>query len=287
MQKVFAEKLEGTEEYGSRKVQTYVCPDCKAPLDKWKCASCGEQFSSQDGIPILLSRDPRLGSGAQIGMVYDDIYATRAGVWVDQGRTPEFITYFFSLLAKLSSGRILEVGCGEGFLISAIRADEKFAIDLSLEALRKASGRAQAEYCVALAERLPYSADFFDLLLSVGVMEHFIDDRMATREIHRVLRPGGHYVVLIHVATSASEGISQKFREYVYPRPRLFALAKWLYRKVINPIRQPIQRPYTRQSAQACLEECGFAVEEIISNRSHPDLPLVGPHVLIYVTRKR
>jgi SAM-dependent methyltransferase len=278
---------EGIKEYGSRKVQTYVCPDCKVPLNGWKCVSCGEQFSNKDGVPVLLSRDPRFQSCAQIGTVYDDIYATRTEVWVDQGRTPGFITYFSSLVSELSSGRILEVGCGEGFLISAIRAKGKFAIDLSLEAARKASERAQAECCVALAERLPYPADSFDLVLSVGVMEHFLDDRMATREIQRVLTWDGHYVVLIHVATSARESIWQKFREYVYPRPRPFAFARWLSSKFINPIRQPIQRPYTYQSAQACLEESGFAVEEIISNRSHPDVPLVGPHVLIFVVRKR
>ncbi len=265
----------------------YVCPDCKSPLNAWGCPSCHGQFPISDGIPILLSRDLRLQSGAQIGTVYDYIYAKRTGVWVDQGRTPEFIAYFSNLLAQFSVGRVLEIGCGEGFLISAIRADERYAMDLSLEALRKARGRAQAEYCNALAERLPYPSDSFDLLVSVGVMEHFLDDRMATREIHRVLRPGGRYVVLLHVGMSVRERISQKLHEYFYPRPRPFAFVRWLASKFIRPIRQPIQRPYTRESGRACLEDCGFSIEEIISTISHPDVPLVGPHVLIYVARKR
>ncbi len=270
----------------SLKLQTYVCPDCKKPLDAWRCPSCGGQFSDEEDIPVLLSRDPRFQSGAQIGTVYDEIYANRSGVWQDQGRTPEFIDYFSHLLSKLSHARILEIGCGEGFLISAITAHEKFAIDLSLEALRKAQGRARAEYCVALAERLPYPNDSFNLLVSVGVMEHFLDDRMATREIHRVLRRGGHYVALIHVAMSVKERISQKLHEYFFPQLRPLAFLKWLSSKFIRPIRQPIQRPYTRQSAQACFEECGFKVEEIISKRSHPNVPLVGTHVLIYVASK-
>ncbi len=264
----------------------YVCPDCRSLLDAWKCPSCRCQFPNADGIPVLLTRDSHLQSSAQIGTVYDDIYANRAGVWVDQGRTPEFIAYFSGLLAKFSADRVLEIGCGEGFLISAIRASEKYAIDLSLEALRKARGRAKAEYCNALAERLPYPSDSFDLLVSVGVMEHFLDDRMATQEMHRVLRTGGHYLVLIHVGMSVRQRISQKFSEYFYPRPRPLALLKWLSSKFIRPIRQPIQRPYTRESAQACLEHCGFSIEEIISKTSHPDVPLVGPHVLIYVARK-
>jgi uncharacterized protein YbaR (Trm112 family) len=126
----------GESVIGSFKVPMYVCPDCKSKLEDWKCPSCSVQFSYAGGIPILLSRDLRLQSSAQIGAVYDDIYSTRTGVWLDQGRTPEFITYFSKLLSKYSVGRILEIGCGEGFLISTIQADEKYALDVSLEALR-------------------------------------------------------------------------------------------------------------------------------------------------------
>lgn len=264
----------------------YHCPDCKAPLDNLKCPSCDRQFSRIDGFPLLLSRNPRFQSGVSIGSVYDDIYARRKGAWEDQGRTPEFIAFFSDILGKFTDGRVLEVGCGEGFLLSKTRAKERFAVDLSAEALHVASGRAQAEFCVALAERLPFANEYFDLVASVGVMEHFLDDREATKEIRRVLRREGHYVVLIHVHLSVQERISQKVREYIFPRLRPVAFARWVFSKFIRPITQPIQRPYTRQTVQACLEECGFAVEEIVSTNAHPDVPLIGPHVLIFVARK-
>lgn len=265
----------------------YFCPDCKAPLENLKCPSCNEQFDRKDGFPILLSHDSRFQSGARIGTVYDDIYTNRASVWKDQGRTPEFIAFFSVLLERISNGRVLEVGCGEGFLLSAIRGNEKFAIDPSTEALRKASGRAQAEFCAALAERLPFANEHFDLVTSVGVMEHFLDDREATKEICRVLKREGHYVGLIHAHLSVQERVSQKFREYFYPRMRPVAFAEWISSKFIRPIAQPIQRLYTRQTVQTCLEECGFAVEEIISTNTHPNVPLIGPHVLILVARKK
>jgi ubiquinone/menaquinone biosynthesis C-methylase UbiE len=265
----------------------YLCPDCKTPLEDLKCPSCIVQFDRADGFPVLLSRDPRFQSATHIGTVYDDIYANRAGVWEDQGRTPEFIAFFSDMLGKFSNGRILEVGCGEGFLLSRIQGREKFAIDLSTQALRRASERAQAEFCAALAERLPFTTEFFDLVTSVGVMEHFLDDRAATKETWRVLSRGGHYVVLIHVHLSVSARVSQKIREYVYPHPHLIGFAKWISSKVIRPISQPIQRPYTRQTVQACLEESGFVVDEIISTKTSPKAPLIGPHVLIFVARKK
>ena len=264
----------------------YSCPDCQAPLRNLKCPSCNIQFDCKDGFPVLFSRHPRFQTSASMGSVYDEIYAHREGVWEDQGRTLQFIDFFSNLLGGLSDSRILEVGCGEGFLLSRIRASEKFAIDLSAEAVRNASGRAKAVFCLAMAERLPFTSEYFDLVTSVGVMEHFLDDREATNEIFRVLKPGGHYVALIHVHLSVPERIRQKTAEYIYPRFRPIKLAKWILSKFIRPISQPIQRPYTRQTALACLEGSGFAIERVISTRTDPEAPLIGPHVLTFIARK-
>jgi ubiquinone/menaquinone biosynthesis C-methylase UbiE len=267
-------------------VKMYFCPDCKVALQDLHCPSCKVQFDCANEFPVLFSRDPRFQAATSIGTVYDDIYTNRAGVWEDQGRTPEFVAFFSDLLGKLSGGRLLEVGCGEGFLLSSIRSSDKFAIDLSIQALRKASARTQATFCAALAERLPFAEEFFDMVTSVGVMEHFLDDREATKEIRRVLTTGGRYVVLIHVDLSVKERISQKIREYVYPRMRPMAFSKWISTKFIRPIAQPIQRLYTRQTVEACLRDSGFTVEEVISSSTHSDAPLIGPHVLIFVARK-
>jgi len=264
----------------------FVCPDCKGKLDNLKCLSCGKQFTRKDDFPVLLSQEPQLKSAGEIGDTYDNIYSNRSGVWEDQGRTPEFIAYFSGLLAGLSKARYLEIGCGEGFLLAAIDARQKAAIDLSSRALKVASTRAQAEFGVALAERLPFASNSFDLAASVGVMEHFLNDRDATSEILRVLKPGGHYVALIHVDTTVAERFQQKFREYLYPRPHFVALLKYLSSKIVKPISQPIQRRYTLHTGQACLEESGFLLKETISTRTHKKVPLVGPHVVIYVGKK-
>jgi SAM-dependent methyltransferase len=269
-----------------QEVQMLVCPDCKGTLADLKCSACGRQFLSKDGFPVLLSQEPQFKSAGEIGDTYDDIYANRSGVWEDQGRTPEFIAYFSQLLAGLSTDHYLEIGCGEGFLLSRINAQQKAAIDLSSRALKIASTRSQAEFSVALAERLPFPSNSFDLVASVGVMEHFLNDREATSEIFRVLKPGGHYVALIHVDNTVWEAFQQKFRQFIFPRPHPGALLKYISSKIIKPISQPIQRPYTVRSGQACLEDSGFIVKEAISTRTHRDVPLVGPHVVIYVGEK-
>jgi ubiquinone/menaquinone biosynthesis C-methylase UbiE/uncharacterized protein YbaR (Trm112 family) len=281
-----SDKVVEAEVLNRREVRMFVCPDCKGKLDDLRCVSCGQQYARKDGFPVLLSQEPELKSAGEIGDTYDDIYTNRSGVWEDQGRTPEFIAYFSGMLNKLSSDDVLEIGCGEGFLLSALTAKNKVAVDLSSRALRKATERTQADFTVALAERLPLPSNSFNLVTSVGVMEHFLHDRDATREVLRVLKSGGHYVALIHVDTTVSERVQQKFREYFFPRPHPIALVKYFASKIIKPISQPIQRRYTVASGQACLQESGFTIAETISTRTHVDVPLVGPHVVIYVAKK-
>lgn len=266
----------------------FVCPDCKTPLTSQRfCETCRFQFPDVDGIPVLFTREPRFQEATKIGDAYNDIYTRHSNVWNDQGRTPEFIQYFTNLVRSVSTGSLLEIGCGEGFLLSALNASEKSAIDISTEALRRARSRTQAQFGAALAERLPFADGAFDVVVSVGVMEHFIDDRDANREIHRVLRDGGHYVMLIHVDLSSSKRMSLKFSEYIYPNFRPIALLRWLYMKATRSIIQPIQRRYTAESVRACLEECGLAVSQVISKESEPASALSGPHVMVFVSKKQ
>lgn len=263
----------------------YVCPDCKGSLRQLKCNGCGIQFQLSNGVPNLLSRQPRFESAISISATYDTIYSDHSNVWEDQGRPKEFIDYFAALVGRRSTGRVLEIGCGEGILLAAIKADSKTAIDISSLALVKTLKRTPADCAVAIAERLPYRDGSFDAVLSVGVMEHFLDENAATTEICRVLRPGGSYVALIHVHATVGQRFKQKLREFVLP-PRPVALVRWIVKKLYRPIHQPLQTHYSVASGRACMERNGFVVEQVITEKDRPRPPLAGPHVVIYVSRK-
>jgi ubiquinone/menaquinone biosynthesis C-methylase UbiE len=238
----------------------------------------------------LLSKDPKFERTESIAAAYDSIYAAQSRVWENQGRTPEFIRYFSSLLDRFAGARSLEIGCGEGFLLAA-RSDagDKYGVDLSMEAIRKARGRAPAHYSMALAERLPFPAHYFDLVTSVGVMEHFLDTEEALGEIRRVLKSGGHYINLVHVALTFGEQLRVKTSEFIFPRPRPIRLARWIKGKLTNGqhfVHQPIQNRYTTEGGKAWLEKTGFVVSDVLHRRRYPDLPLIGPSVVIYVAEK-
>jgi hypothetical protein len=117
-------------------------------------------------------------------------------------------------------------------------------------------------------------------------MEHFLEPLLGSREICRVLTPGGHYVALIHVALTPWQSVLQKLSQYVLPRPHPVRLGKWIAAKLSRPIRQPIQNRFTAAEAGACLEQSGFEVRRVITKENDPTAPLVGPHVLIFVCRK-
>jgi ubiquinone/menaquinone biosynthesis C-methylase UbiE len=272
----------------------YVCPDCKEPLERNYCSGCRQQYDTRDGVPILLSVSTEFRRAAEISAAYDSIYTDLTNVWENQGRTTEFLGYFSSLLGQFPNDRLLEIGCGEGFLLALVPSREKYATDLSLKAIGAARTRAKAEFSIALAERLPFPENYFDLVVAVGVMDHFLNIETALREVRRVLKQGGRFVTLTHVAPTFLELVGVKLSQFVFPRPRPVELARWmairlgLRGRAARPEypKQPIQNHYTTRSGGISLRQAGFVVTDVIHTRRYPGLPLKNPFVVIYVGRK-
>lgn len=95
----------------------------------------------------------------------------------------------------LDGRRILDVGCGIGTYVRALRrySSDVYGVDVDPAKLRRAG---QPGWCVvAPAEKLPYADASFDVVLLHEVIEHVDDDRGAVAEAVRVLRPGGSAVI--------------------------------------------------------------------------------------------
>jgi SAM-dependent methyltransferase len=264
----------------------YVCPHCKEPLVEFTCRRCGVSYPVVEDIPYFLPRSSEPASEA-VQAIYDEIYQHHEDVWIDQGRSERFQSWFSDLAASLSSGPLLEIGCGEGILLSCFRSAQRVGIDPSIVALRRARKRSMAQCAVARAEELPFPSESFDLVVSVGVMEHFGDPAAATAEIRRVLTRSGRYLALLHTDMTSAERLRLKVREYLFPVPRPIAVLKWIHKKLSHPIVQPLRKSYTIDSARALLERSGLTVTEVITRASHRGAPLGGSHVVIFVAEKR
>lgn len=97
--------------------------------------------------------------------------------------------------------RVLEVGCGSGGLLVALREALPEARSLSgVEPSEAAVSDARArgcDVCAGTFEHLPAADAGVDLLIALDVLEHCPDDVAAAREAARVLAPGGVFVVTV------------------------------------------------------------------------------------------
>jgi len=112
------------------------------------------------------------------------------------------------LLGLQPGQRVLEVGCGYGWVSRAIwdAADVSWVgMDRSadmIESLRLAAPRRGSSTFVGDGRSLPFRAGSFDSVLCTGVLMHVREDLDTVRELVRVLRPGGRLVVSVNNALS-------------------------------------------------------------------------------------
>ena len=116
-------------------------------------------------------------------------------------------TAFVERLIELGArGRMLDIGTGPGhmpLLVCDRMADAQVVgIDLARHMLAHAERRlatsphgARVEFQLADAKGLEFPDDSFDVVFSNTILHHIPDPRPFLREAHRVLRPGGVFLV--------------------------------------------------------------------------------------------
>ncbi len=96
------------------------------------------------------------------------------------------------MVGPLDPGSLLEVGCGEGFLLELLGQRAAAAVhgsDLSASVVSEASDRCPwAQFTVGDVLHLPYAADSFDVVLACEVLEHVTSPDVVLGELARVAR---------------------------------------------------------------------------------------------------
>lgn len=95
-------------------------------------------------------------------------------------------------------GRLLDVGAATGFLLVEARdlGYDAIGIEPSRWAAEEARRRFGVEVRVGSLEQAGFAAASFDVVTMVDVLEHLVDPFAATREVARILRPGGVFYVV-------------------------------------------------------------------------------------------
>lgn len=149
----------------------------------------------------------------------------RYGEWFNRGLRGAGMRYVFSRrglwvintpyrgilrAARITAlDRVLDLGCGLGNILIALSERTTFAqpvagvdvspalIELGRKEVERAGLGARIGLQVAPATRLPYEAGSFDVVLTSHVIKHLDEDALsrAFREVVRVLRPGGRFLL--------------------------------------------------------------------------------------------
>lgn len=100
------------------------------------------------------------------------------------------------IITRVSSGALLDVGCGIGLFLEAMDRDfDLYGVDISDYAIKVCGRRLpQARLAVgSLIEGLPFERTF-DVITAINVMEHLEDPRGAAAVVRSRLRRGGLFV---------------------------------------------------------------------------------------------
>jgi len=102
------------------------------------------------------------------------------------------------LLAAFLSGRsgtLIDVGCGEGSLLNAVRdkvGDAWKLTGFEVSEARADMARKNGHTVIVGDNEVPSDAGQFDVAVSMHVIEHVDDDRSHAVDLARLVQPGGH-----------------------------------------------------------------------------------------------
>ena len=99
----------------------------------------------------------------------------------------------------IKNKKILDVGCGSGQLITELSEKSYYSVGLDTsESFRKhLQDSKKCGFIMGDCHQLPFESEVFDLIVSIGTLEHVVNYETAIMEMKRVLRRGGFAFLML------------------------------------------------------------------------------------------
>lgn len=216
------------------------CLACEARYEGegWRCPRCGAEPAA-GAFPLFAPEAVATDEGMERGVFAQLAELEPTSFWF-RSRNELIVSVLRRHFAVARN--LLELGCGTGFVLAALRKAEPglrlTGAELHIEALEVARLRVPDVELVQLdGRRLPFDGEF-DVAGTFDVLEHVDEDEVVLAELARAVRPGGGLIVTV-------------------PQHR------WLWSAVDDYSHH--KRRYSRRELAAKLERAGFAVRRMTS----------------------
>ena len=145
-------------------------------------------------------QDYVIKNGEFIG-AFEKMYRHCPDPWHQDAQQPLAEDIALLLLNQHRYEKALDIGCGKGRFSNRLKAktgSSLTALDISPTAIRTARSRyPDIEFLVATAPPLQFPAESFDLVVSAELLWYVLPELSELlAEIKRVLKPGGHYLLI-------------------------------------------------------------------------------------------
>lgn len=177
--------------------------------------------------------------------------------------TASNVAYRVGRIAPYLSGRWLDYGCAEGGYTRALLdngASTVVGVDILEDRIKEAKARQipKATFCAFDGARLDFPDESFDGAFVNEVLEHVTDELTSLHDIHRVLRSGGHLILISPNRWFPIEGHAVTIGSRTFgPAP----LIPWLPERLTR--RWTEARNYWPHQLVGHVHKAGFFIKEV------------------------